>query len=272
MDRVPAGSCDCHIHIFDGRYPMAAGDTRNVPDALVPDYRRLQQRLGTTRVVIVQPSTYGTDNRCTLAALNEFGAAARGVAVVDTTVSDAELARLAEAGIRGIRFNIARAGATTVEMMEPLSWRVHELGWHVQLHMHGDGITQIEDLLNRLPTPIVFDHLGRIPQPAGVAHPAFRVIANLLDRGAAWVKLSGAYMDTNLGPPGFADITTLAQAFIQLAPERMLWGSDWPHPSAREHVDDALLFDLLWKWAPDSATQRMILVENPARLYGFGPL
>lgn len=266
---APANACDCHIHVFDKRFPMAPGDTRVVPDASVADYRLLQRRLGTSRVVLIQPSTYGLDNACMLAAIAELGASARGVAVVDDKVSDAELKRLDAAGVRGIRFNIARAGATTVEMIEPLSKRVNELGWHVQIHMSGDRIAEIESLLNRLPSPIVFDHLGRIPQPDGASHPAFKVIAGLMDKGRTWVKFSGAYMDTKVGAPGYDDAGTLAQRFIDVAPERIVWGSDWPHPSAEAKPNDAMLFDLLGRWVPDAERRRAILVTNPAKLYGF---
>ena len=139
----------------------------------------------------MQPSTYGTDNRLLVEALGQFGSEARGIAVVDTNVSDAELKALNAAGVKGIRFNLVQSGATTAEMIEPLSRRVEPLGWHVQIHMLGDGIVAIKDLLNRLPTPIVFDHLGRIPEPAGAQHPAFAVIRGLLDKGRTWVKLSG---------------------------------------------------------------------------------
>ncbi len=266
---APPNACDCHMHFFDSRFPMAAGDTRKLPDASVADYRLLQQRIGTTRVVVVQPSTYGTDNRCTLDALARLGDAARGVVVVDTSVSDAELQQLSDAGVRGIRFNIARPGATTVEMLEPLSTRVNELGWHVQVHMDAHQIAEIGPLLNRLASPIVFDHMGRIPPSDGPSHPAFGVIRRLLDKGRSWVKLSGVYLESKAAPPGYADLTPLARAFVEVAPERMLWGSDWPHPSAKQKPDDASLFELLGEWAPDHATRHRILVDNPQALYGF---
>ncbi len=219
--------------------------------------------------MVVTPSTYGTDNSVTLDALGKVGTTARGVAVVNDSVSDAELKRLADAGIRGIRFNLVQAGATTVEMLEPLSRRVNELGWHVQIHMLGDQIVKIEDVLQRLPSPIVFDHLARLPQPAGTDHPAFTVVRRLIDKGRAWVKLSGAYQDTKIGPPSYADATKVAQAYVRAAPERMVWASDWPHPTEKTKPDDAILFDLLAEWAPDDATRRRILVDNPAALYGF---
>jgi len=201
----------------------------------------------------------------------QIGTAARGVAVVDTNVTDAELKRLHDLGIRGIRFNLVQAGATTVEMLEPLSKRVNDLGWHVQIHQLGDGIVKIEDILQRLPSPIVFDHMGRIPKEVGVDHPAYKVIAKLIDKGRTWVKISGAYMDTKVGPPTYADSTKLAQAYVKAAPQRMVWGSDWPHPTEKNDAkpNDAVLVDLLAEWAPEEKTRHRILVENPAMLYGF---
>jgi predicted TIM-barrel fold metal-dependent hydrolase len=267
---VPPNACDCHMHIYDSRFPVAPTATLRPPDATVDDYRLLQQRIGTVRNVVVQPSTYGTDNRCTLDAVARIGPSARAVAVVDTTVSDEELRRLAGQGVRGIRFNLVQAGATTIDMVEPLSKRVNDLGWHVQIHMLGDQIAQIEDLLLRLPTPIVFDHMGRIPLAGGIDHPAFPVIRKLLDKGNTWVKLSGAYMNTKVGPPTYSDVRELAQAYIQAAPERMVWATDWPHPTVKDaKPDDAVMLDLLLDWAPDAGTRQRILVENPEVLYGF---
>ena len=152
-------TCISTIAAFRSRQTRRCGRRTLASD----DYRLLQKRIGTTRNVVVQPSTYGTDNRCTLDAVAQIGPTARAVAVVDTTVSDAELQRLAGLGVRGIRFNLVQAGATTIDMVEPLSKRVNDLGWHVQIHMLGDQIVQIEELLQRLPSPIVFDHMGRIP-------------------------------------------------------------------------------------------------------------
>ena len=269
--KAPANSCDCHMHIYDAHFPADPGATLRPADALVDDYRRLQKRIGTTRNVVVTPSTYGTDNRVTLDAMAKFGATARGVVVVNADVTDTELKRLADLGVRGIRFNLVQAGATTVEMMEPLSTRVNALGWHVQIHMLGDQIVKIEDLLSKLPSPIVFDHMGRIPHPAGTDHPAFGVIRKLIDKGRTWIKLSGSYQDTKVGPPSYADTSGVAQAYVKAAPERMVWASDWPHPTQKENekANDAVLFDLLTEWAPNEVTRQRILVQNPATLYGF---
>ena len=270
--KAPPNACDCHMHIYDSRFPVAPNAKLRPPDATVDAYRLFQKRIGTTRNVVVTPSTYGTDNSVSLDAMAKLGATARGVAVVDTSVTDAELKRLNDLGVRGVRFNLVQSGATTIDMLEPLSKRVNDLGWHVQIHMLGDHIVENADLLQRLPAPIVFDHLARIPQPAGVDHPAFALVLKLLDKGRTWVKLSGAYQDTRTGPPAYADVSTVARAYVKASPERLVWASDWPHPTEKADgkPDDAILFDLLADWAPDEATRNHILVTNPAALYGFG--
>jgi predicted TIM-barrel fold metal-dependent hydrolase len=267
--KAPANACDCHMHIYDAKYPVAPTATLKPADALVADYKLLQKRIGTSRNVIVTPSTYGTDNRVTLDAMAQIGASARGVAVVDTSVTDADLKRLNELGIRGIRFNLVQTGATTPEMIEPLAKRVNDLGWHIQIHMKGEQIAGIEDLLLRVPSPIVFDHLGRLAQPNALDNPGFKTISKLIDKGRTWVKLSGAYQDTKVGPPTYSDTVAVARAYIKAAPERMVWASDWPHPTEKDKPDDAVLFDLLAEWAPDEAMRTSILVQNPATLYGF---
>jgi D-galactarolactone isomerase len=268
--KAPANACDCHIHIYDARFPIAANATLKPADALVPDYQLLQKRLGTTRNVIVTPSTYGTNNGATLDGLAKIGPTARGVAVVDTSVTDEELKRLHGLGMRGTRFNLVQAGATTVEMLEPLSKRVNYLGWHIQINAKPELIVEIEALLLRLPSPLVFDHLAHIPRDVGVEHPSYKTMRKLIDKGRTWVKLSGAYQDTKVGPPTYADATPIAQAYVKAAPERMVWGSDWPHPTEKDKPNDAILFDLLAQWVPDEATRSRILVQNPEALYGFG--
>jgi predicted TIM-barrel fold metal-dependent hydrolase len=260
------------MHIYDDRFPPARPAARHQADAHAGAYRLLQQRIGTTRTVIVTPAAYGTDNRVTLDAISQLGpSATRGIAVVQPTVTDAELARLHAAGTRGIRFSVydPQTAALSVDMMEPLSRRVRQLGWHVQIHMRADQIVQCASLLERLPSPLVFDHMGRLPQPAGISHPAFAVLRRLIDRGQTWVKLSGAYQESRVGAPSYSDATGVARAFIEAAPERMVWGSDWPHPTENHKPDDAVLFDLLALWVPDENTRHRILVENPETLFGF---
>ncbi len=269
--KAPPNACDCHMHIYDaGRFAPLHPGSRMQHNAGVPEYRLLQKRIGTTRTVIVTPAVYATDNRVTLDAISQLGANnARGVAVVHPSVSDEELHALANGGVRGIRFTQfdPATAVTTRDMIEPLSRRVRELGWHVQIHMRGDQIVDAAGLWQRLDCQIVFDHFGRLPQPAGVEHAAFRILGRLIESGRTWVKLSGAYLDSKT--PGYADMTAAARAYIAQAPERMLWGSDWPHPTETSKPDDAVLFDLLSEWAPDPLTRHRILVENPQNLYGF---
>src|SRR5262249_48372110 len=164
-----------------GRFPPAPSAMLRPPDARVDYYRALQKKLGTTRNVIVQPSTYGTDNRCTLAALREIGGTARAVAVVDTSVTDQEVKRLNDLGVRGIRFNLVQAGATTPQMVIPLSRQVADLGWHIQIHALGNQIADMESMLTQVQTTIVFDHMGRIPLAEGLNHPGYKAIRKLID-------------------------------------------------------------------------------------------
>ena len=269
--KAPANAADCHIHIYDPRLPQLPSRSQ-VTNAAVPDYRLLQKRNGTARVVIVQPRNHATDNQVTLDAVAQLGANARGIAVLHPTVTDAELKRLDAGGVRGIRFSLGAPATAVValDMVEPLAKRIAALGWHVQLHWPGDLYVENAALLRRLPCPIVIDHMGRFPPAAGIAHPAWKVILGLIEKGQTWVKLAGAYLNTQLGPPTYADATRVAQAFVKAAPERLVWGSDWPHPSEKNKPDDALLFDLLAEWAPDEVTRNRILVANPEALYGFG--
>jgi predicted TIM-barrel fold metal-dependent hydrolase len=267
--KAPANAADCHIHIYDPRFPPQVAKPAS---GTAQDYRLLQKRIGVTRVVIVTPRCYVTDNSCTADAIGQLGIdRARGVAVLRPTVTDAELKSLHEGGIRGIRFTVANpeTAAVSIDMIEPLAKRIAALDWHVQLNMEPEQIADNAALLARLPTTIVFDHMGKLTFPGGMQHPAYRVIRGLFDAGRAWVKLSGAYLDTSKGPPGYAEGTALARSYVTAAPERLVWGSDWPHPSATQPPDDAALFDLLAEWAPDEATRNAILVTNPEALYRF---
>src|SRR5215475_10325993 len=269
--KAPANACDCHHHIYGSQYKVDPRSTLRPGDATVDDYRALQKRIGTSRNVIVQPSTYGTENAPTLDALVAFGPSARAVVVVDTTVTGAELKRMHGLGARGIRFNLAQAGATTPEMIEPLSKRVNDLGWHIQINAPSAKIMEVMPILERVPSQIVFDHLAHIPQPDGVNHPLYAKVRALMDKGRTWVKLSGAYADTKVGPPTYADSSAVARAYAKAMPERCVWGSDWPHPGeqSKQLPDDAVLFDLLTDWVPDERVRHRVLVENPATLYDF---
>jgi predicted TIM-barrel fold metal-dependent hydrolase len=276
--KVPPEACDCHHHIYDARFPFSRPGARMVPDAHVSDYRLLQRRLGVSRNIVVTPAPFPAtvaDNYVTLDALSAFGANARGVAIVHPDITDAELKTLADGGFRGIRFSLAAGGASppipasTVDTIEALSKRVNALGWHVQFNVDAAQIVAIQALLNRLPSQIVFDHMGHMPQPAGIAHPAYGIVRGLIDKGRTWVKLSVTYDSSKVGPPTYADVNKVGEAYVKAAPERMLWGSNWPHPNETTKPDDARLLDLLGEWAPSEATRRRILVENPETLYGF---
>lgn len=267
-------ACDSHMHVYDGRFAPTGKQDQVVPHATSDDYRNaFQARMGTRRTVVVTPRLYGVDNSVTLDAIQRLGAGnTRGVAVLRPDVTDAELERLHQGGIRGIRFTLYTPEQAVVDfsMLEPLSRRIHELGWHVQLHWTAQQIVQHASLLQRLPSKIVFDHLGRLPVPEGTAHPAFAIIHKLLDSGRAWLKLSGPYLDSLVGEAGrYADVEPVAQAWVRAAPQRLVWGSDWPHVTEGGKADDALLFTLLSRWAPDETLRNAILVDNPATLYGF---
>src|SRR5246127_2941342 len=219
--KAPPNACDCHHHIYDAKYPVDPKAVLRPADALVEDYRAFQKRIGTSRNVVVHPSTYGIDHRVTWDAVAAFGPRARTVVVVNDTVSDAELKRMHEQGARGIRFNLAQAGATTPEMIEPLSKRVNDLGWHIQINATAATIMEIRPILARVPSPIVFDHLAHIPEPEGINHPLFGQVRSLIDKGRTWVKLSGAYADTKVGPPTYSDSSAVARAYVKAAPERL---------------------------------------------------
>lgn len=267
---VPGPACDAHMHIYDRARGTGAGV---LEQAGVDQYRALQARLGTTRTVIVTPRGHGTDNSPTLDAIAALGPdRTRGVAVVDTSVTDAELERLHAGGVRGIRFTLytPENAPTSFAMVEPLAARVRDLGWHLQLHWTAAQIVEHAALLERLPTPLVFDHLARLPVADGARHPAFAVVRRLIDSDRAWVKLSGAYLDSLVGAPGgYADVEAIARAWSEAAAERTVWGSDWPHPTEKHKPDDAALMNLLPAWVGDSDGLRRVLVDNPARLYGF---
>jgi predicted TIM-barrel fold metal-dependent hydrolase len=275
--RLPLGACDSHMHIFDPRFAPSPHWPRTPPVAPVAAYRQLQARLGTTRTVVVTPSTYGTDNACTLDALDQLGDSARGVAVVDQGVGSEELARLAARRVRGLRVNFVSPqswGTTTPEMLATLARTVAEhpacAGWHLQIFAHPEQLIALAPLLQALPVPLVIDHLGRIDPAEGPAAEAYGVVRGLLDGGNTWVKLSGAYMRSTVHGPGYADTLPLGRALVQAAPDRLVWGSDWPHTTETPGtVNDADLLDLLQAWAGSDVAMDRILVDNPARLYGF---
>jgi predicted TIM-barrel fold metal-dependent hydrolase len=270
-----ADACDCHLHIYDARFASIGDPSRVLSHCTAADYRLVQARLGTTRAVIITPTVYGTDNRVTLDAVAQLGAdRTRGVAVLHPDVDVATLQELDAGGVRGIRFTLfdPATAVTRFEMVEPLAARIEPLGWHVQLHWRADQIVEHAAILDRLPCPIVFDHFARLPHPSGVRHPAFAVVARLMERGRTWVKLSAPYLDERGASDdgGAGKRTSLARAWLRLAPERLVWGGDWPHPTERSALpDDLELLRRLGEWVPDAAQRRRVLVDNAAALYGF---
>lgn len=268
--KAPRGTCDTHMHIYDRMYPKASTALIDAPDAPLKAYLAVRERLGIERSVIVQPSTYGKDNRCTLEAIAALGESARGVAVVDQAVTESELERLTKLGIRGIRFHMLPGGALPWDILDTMAARVAAFGWHVQLQFDGREFQRREEQIARLPGKLVIDHVGKFLEPVPVDHPSFRSFLRLVEGGRTWVKLSAPYEVSKVGPPHYDDVGALAKALCKVAPERMLWATNWPHPSPGVPVpDDAWMLDMLLDWAPDEATRRKILVDNPAQLYGF---
>jgi len=270
---LPAGACDSHMHIFDPRFPASPHWKRQPPRAEVAAYRLLQQRLGTSRTVVVNPSTYGTDNACTLDALAQLGEQARGVAVVAEDVADDELDRLGAQRVCGLRVNFVTPqswGTTTPQMLTTLARKVARLGWHIQIFVHPEQLVELEPVLAALPVPLAIDHMARIDPAEGADAAAFAAARRLLDGGNTWMKLSGVYMRSRDGAPAYRDAFTLGRALVEAAPERLVWGSDWPHTTETPGtVDDTALANVLAAWCGDEAVRRRILVDNPAKLYGF---
>ncbi|MCK8783469.1 amidohydrolase family protein [Roseomonas sp. NAR14] len=271
--RAPPGSTDCHFHIngpYD-RYPLDAGRSYTPPEALVPQYRRMAEILGLDRHVVVQPSVFGTDNRCTLDSLDLLGRAdSRAIVVIDEGIDDAALRDMAGRGAVGVRFNAVSGNGTPLAQLDALARRLAPLGWHIQIYARGEQLIGLAPALQRLPVPVVLDHMGGVQSSRGVASPEFRALLGLLESGRAWVKLSG-YRSSSQGHP-YTDVAPMARALLAAAPERCVWGTDWPHPNLYGDTpmpDDGELLDRLGEWAPTEALRRQVLVENPARLYGF---
>jgi predicted TIM-barrel fold metal-dependent hydrolase len=285
---VPAGACDCHTHIHGDlrEFPMFPGRVYTPEPALPEEMAELHKALRMQRVVIVTPSVYGTDNSATLWGMKARGSDARGVAVIDDKTAEGELDAMARAGIRGIRINLATGGAApdpaaARRRFQTAAERMKARGWHIQMYVTLPVISAIKDLVLASPVPVVFDHFGRAQAPLGVGQPGFSDLVELLRSGKAYVKISGAYRVSHQGPD-FADAAPLARALIAANPERIVWGTDWPHPNSEPlpgygamdvrpffRIDDARLLNQLPLWAPDSGVRRKILVDNPARLYGF---
>lgn len=266
---VPPGATDTHMHFYDQAAPGARG-TFTPGHFPVEDYQAMQKRLGLQRVIVVQPNAYADDNAVTLNSIKTIGKDAKGVAVVRPGVADAELERLTKAGICALRIMTLHGGTLGFDLMDALMARVHSFGWHANIQLDGRELPKVEAQIKRLPGRFVIDHTGKFLDPVGTDSAAFRSLLNLVDTGRCWVKLSAPYETSKTGAPRYEDVGQLAKALVKHAPERMLWASNWPHPSARQNLPkDEDLLDLLADWAPDDATRRKILVDNPAELYGL---
>ncbi|RDJ20352.1 hydrolase [Bosea caraganae] len=269
---VPENACDCHCHIIgpEARYPVSPSRTFTAPDALTDAYLRMAGTLGIERMVIVQPSFYGTDNSRTVDAIAELGQhRARGVAAVSPDISQDDLCALDAAGIRAARFITTAGGGAAIADLETVARKIAPLGWHVELYVPPVSWPDILPTLAKLPVPAVLDHMAALSADEARNDPAVvAAILRLLDAGKAWVKLCG-YRASAAGHP-YADVPPLAKLLIAHAPSRCVWGSDWPHTAIAGHMpDDGDLIDLLLDWEPDEAVRKAILVDNPARLYGF---
>lgn len=268
--KTPPGAVDANIHIFDQRYPLAPTALAQPPEASVGEYREVMRRLGIARAVVVQPTAYGTDNRCTLDAVAAFGLeTARAVGVVDASISSDEMARLTAAGMRGTRFHLLGGAAVPVEQFDAIAAKAHEAGWHVQFQADGRRLPDYAAQIRSWPCTVVIDHVGKYLEPVAVDDPAFRCLLDLVETGRVYVKLSAPYETSRVGAPLYDDVGALAKALVRAAPERMVWATNWPHLALKDKPDDATLLDLLLDWAGDEATRRRILVDNPAALYGF---
>jgi len=268
--KVPHGAIDTHMHFYDEKVPAAPGTP--LPGHFdVEQYRALQKRLGLERVIVVQPNAYKDDNRVTLAAMKQLGSAAKGVAVVRPDVAEAELERLTKAGICAVRIMTLHGGMLGFDLMDAVMARVHAVGWHANIQLDGRELPRYEAQIKRLPGNFVIDHTGKFLEPVSPDDAAFKSLLRLIDTGRCWVKLSAPYETSKTGAPKYEDVGRLAKALVKHAPSRMLWASNWPHPSARNPAPpkDEDLLDLLADWAPDAKVQKKILTDNPAELYGF---
>jgi D-galactarolactone isomerase len=268
---APAGATDTHMHVYHAETPPAPGGPPLPGDFREEHYRGMQKRLGLARVIVVQPNAYQDDNRVTLGAIKALGPGAKGVGVVKLGIGDAEIERLTKGGIVAQRIFQLPWGAVGFDRMHEVMQRVHPFGWHANIQLDGRELPQWEDSIRRLPGKFVIDHTGKYLEPVTPRQEPFKSLLRLLDTGRCWVKLSAPYETSKTGAPKYKDVSRLAKALVRHAPERMLWASNWPHPSApREAIpDDADLLDLLLVWAPEDATRKKILVDNPAELYGF---
>ena len=273
--KAPPGTCDAHIHVIGpyDRFPLHPDRSYTTPEAPMPEYREFMRVLGIDRVVVVQPGAHGCNNDLILDAIAQVGEAARGVAVVPPDVTDAELDRLHAGGVRGMRLVTPNRGGVGPQHAEFLAKRVARLGMHLQFLLTGPQMVQdLAPMLASLPVPVVIDSFGRTRPENGVDHPGFQALLRLMEGGNCWVKFNSVERRSRLGPP-YADITPLAKAMIGARPDRIVWGTDWPHVMAFDHPipNDADLLEWIMEMDIDDATRRAILIDNPVHLYGFNP-
>jgi predicted TIM-barrel fold metal-dependent hydrolase len=274
--RFPAQACDCHAHVLGpaARYPYSPARVYTPPDCVLRDYRRMLDTLGVERAVLVQPSAYGTDNTAMLDAMKSDPARLRGVAVVGGDIADGELKRLHEAGVRGVRVNIVdvkdrKPGTLPLDALAPLARRIKPLGWHMEFLMHVDEFPDFDRLVEDFPVDIVLGHLGYMRTDKGTDAAGFQALLRLVKRGRCWVKLTGPMRISSAALP-YPDVTPYAHALTRANPERIVWGTDWPHVIIKGPMpNDGDLADLLSEWIPDERLREQVLVKNPARLYGF---
>jgi predicted TIM-barrel fold metal-dependent hydrolase len=275
-EKFPPHACDCHVHIFgpQQQYPHAPNPGYIPNEASVEELLAMMAIIGCERAVIVQPSYYGTDNSCTVDAVIAGKGRFRGVASIDPAIADVELDALHRRGIRGVRLNLkAINGKTSVDHLKRVAQRVARLGWHVQLYFYADTMADIDGELAALPVEVVIDHIGYIKASDGLQGPGFQMLVRLARTGRAWFKLSAPYRQSNQ-PPFFPDVAPFARALFEIVPDRCVWATDWPHASRNDTgiirvPNDGELADALIDWFPDAADRKRILVNNPARLYGF---
>jgi predicted TIM-barrel fold metal-dependent hydrolase len=268
---MPPNACDTHAHVFSASTAYPLVDTRVYTPPPAPEEKYLAMLAGTgcSRGVLIQISVYGTDNRYMLEVLNRHRNKLRGIAVVSPTVTDRELQAMHDAGVRGLRINVLYGGGIGFEAMESLAHRIAPMGWHMQFLVDARDLPALMPRMRALPCPGVIDHIGHMPVALGFQDPGFQAMRELVVDHGYWIKLSGAYRISD-DTDHFADVTPVARSLIEAAPDRMLWGSDWPHVAMTKTMPNTgHLRNLLKDWAPDSATRNRILVDNPARLYGF---
>lgn len=270
----PPGATDAHCHIFGPAHQFPFSETRTYtpPDSGLAEFRDLQDKLGLSRAVFVQASCHGTDNSAMLHALREGGGSYAGVAMIKESHTDDEIDELHEAGVRGIRFNFVAhlGGAPDLDVFWRLVERIEPRGWHLELHFDAKDLSGYSDLFDRLTIPYIIDHMARVDASSGVDQEPFQYLIGMLNGDdRAWVKISGAERLTRDGPPPYDDVIPYGRALVDAAPDRVLWGTDWPHPNVRDMPDDGDLVDFLAEMVPDEALRNRILVDNPAVLYDF---